>query len=169
MAGCRRLGGDQWGGKPVQGWGGKWDGGYRLLENFGGGFVRRKMPEPATWPKGWPRCPRTAASPDCWMQTGGPAFRSFPRGCIWWCSPNGWTGFIPFGRFYHHSCIDGDMEIEIQPLIQPIVLEPVPATGQHPGPMIAAVGDGPVRFGPGVDAASGAAGFWNYKIIEKNH
>lgn len=116
------------------------DGGYRLLDNFGGGFVREEDARASHLAQWLAQMPQDGGITRLLDADGRASFSELPRGLYLVVQSQRMDGFHPFRPFLITVPMDGDMEIEIQPLIQPIVLEPVPATGQHPGPMIAAVG-----------------------------
>lgn len=114
------------------------DGGYRLLENFGGGFVREADARASHLAQWLAQMPQEGGDTRLLDADGRASFSGLPRGLYLVVQSQRMDGFHPFRPFLITVPMDGDMQIQIQPLIQPIVLEPSPATGQHPGPRIAA-------------------------------
>ena len=113
---------------------------YKAGEESDGGFVREADARASHLAQWLAQMPQDGGITRLLDADGRASFSELPKGLYLVVQSQRMDGFHPFRPFLITVPMDGDMEIEIQPLIQPIVLEPVPATGQHPGPMMAAVG-----------------------------
>ena len=107
-------------------------GGYRLVTEFGGGIVQEpdaRSPHLAQWLSQMARDGGATLLLDA---DGKAVFEGLSHGLYLLVQTQRMDGFYPFRPFLVTVPMDGDYDIFIEPMTQPIVLTPTPSTGQDP-------------------------------------
>ena len=115
------------------------DNGYRILEEFGGGLVRKddaNSPYLAQWLTQMTGDNGTTRLLDA---DGSAEFSKLPDGLYLLIQTEPMDGFYSFRPFLVTLPMDDSCSIQVSPLIQPIPSDEPPPTGQHPAPIFAAM------------------------------
>lgn len=113
--------------------------GYRILEEFGGGMVKEadaRSPHLAQWLTQMTGEGGTTRLLDA---DGCAEFSRLPDGLYLLVQTEQMDGFYAFRPFLVTLPLEGERSVQVSPLIQPIVVDEIPATGQHPAPILAAM------------------------------
>ena len=113
--------------------------GYRIVEEFGGGMVKEadaRSPHLAQWLAQMAGEGGTTRLLDV---DGCAEFSRLPDGLYLLVQTEQMDGFYSFRPFLVTLPLEGERSVQVSPLIQPIVVDEAPPTGQHPAPIIAAM------------------------------
>lgn len=107
-------------------------GGYRLVEGFGGGVIKETDARSAHLAQWLAQMALDGGDTRLLDADGRVRFEQLPHGLYLMVQSQRMDGFYPFRPFLVSVPMDGDYDILIEPMTQPIILSPAPATGQDP-------------------------------------